>query len=349
MTTSSTKSEKSAGDKKPEEKSEAKAAASTASSGGKIYDNVWKAVGGTPLVRMPRFSRKYKIETDLVAKLEFINPMASVKDRNCLAIIEEAESSGQIKPDATVLIEASAGSSALTLAAIATAKGYPLTVIMPESTSLHIRKLLNLFGAEVILTPADHGMKGAAAKAKELISASKKPAFSLQQFENPAASHVHEKTTAEELWSDTGGKLDILVVSVGTGSTIMGLAKALKKRKENLKIYAVEPAESAVLSGEKKLVQHGIEGMGAGFVPKIVDLKAIDGILKVTTEKAMEIARDAARLEGIPCCPSGGAALAGALQISEAQENKGKTVAVIIPSSAERYTHTKLFEPIKRL
>jgi cysteine synthase A len=309
---------------------------------GKIYESILDTIGATPLVRVPRFAEKYKLDADVLAKLEFFNPVASVKDRIGFAMIEAAERAGKITPGKTVLIEPTSGNTGIALAFVAAAKGYRLILTMPESMSVERRKMLRYFGAEVVLTPADKGMKGAIARAEELAK-EHKDSFIPGQFDNPANPQIHRETTAEEIWNDTDGKADILVSGVGTGGTLTGASQVLKARKPGFKTYAVEPADSPVLSGGEP-GPHKIQGIGAGFVPSILDTKLIDKVIKVSNDQAFKTARELAELEGIPGGISSGAAMAAAVEVARMSENKGKQIVVIIPSFAERYISTLLFE-----
>ena len=309
---------------------------------GKIYDSVIDTIGATPLVRLKKFSKKYDVKADLVAKLEFFNPLSSVKDRIGAAMIDAAERSGKITPGKTVLIEPTSGNTGIALAFVAASKGYRLILTMPESMSIERRKMLALLGAELVLTPADKGMKGAIAKAEELAAATP-DSFIPAQFDNPANPEIHRNTTALEIWNDTEGKADILISGVGTGGTITGVSQVLKQKKPEFRTIAVEPDASPVLSGGAPS-PHKIQGIGAGFVPSILDTKLIDEIIRVTNDNAFAVARDVARWEGLPVGISSGAALWAAAQVGARAENSGKTMVVIIPSFAERYLSTALFE-----
>ncbi len=312
---------------------------------GKIYDSILDTIGATPLVRLNRLAAKHGVVADVVAKLEFFNPLSSVKDRIGKALIEAAEAEGKISPDRTVLIEPTSGNTGIALAFVAAAKGYRLILTMPESMSIERRKMLKLLGAELVLTPAPQGMKGAIAKAEEL-QASTPGAYVLQQFKNPANPAIHRATTAEEIWNDTAGKADILISGVGTGGTLTGVAQVLKERKPGFKVVAVEPEDSPVLSGGLP-GPHKIQGIGAGFVPDILDKDLIDEVLRISNVRAFELSRDAAKTEGIAVGISSGAALAAAFEVGARAENKGKLIVVVLPSFAERYLSTALFEGLE--
>lgn len=309
---------------------------------GKIYDSVLDTIGATPLVRLPRFSEKYDVKANLLAKLEFFNPLASVKDRIGYAMINEAEKAGKITPGKTVLIEPTSGNTGIALAFVAANKGYRLILTMPESMSVERRKMLALLGAELILTPADKGMKGAIAKAEELAQETPN-SFIPAQFDNPANPEIHRHTTALEIWEDTAGKVDMLISGVGTGGTITGVSQVLKQKNPQFITIAVEPDASPVLSGGAP-APHKIQGIGAGFVPSILDTGLIDEIIRVTNDNAFAMARDVARLEGIPVGISSGASLWAASQVGIRPENAGKNIVIIIPSFAERYLSTPLFD-----
>jgi len=308
---------------------------------GKIYDSIIDTIGATPLVRFKRLAADAGVKADIVGKLEFFNPLASVKDRIGFAMIEAAELSGALKPGGTI-IEPTSGNTGIALAFVAAAKGYKLILCMPESMSLERRKMLQLLGAEIVLTPASKGMTGAVKQAEELAAATP-GAIIPQQFKNAANPAIHEKTTAEEIWADTAGKVDIIVSGVGTGGTISGIGHVLKARKPSVKLVAVEPEDSPVLSGGAP-GPHKIQGIGAGFVPDILDRDIIDEILQIGNETALNTARKAAKIEGIPVGISSGAALAAALELGSRPENAGKLIVAIIPSFAERYLSTALFD-----
>lgn len=309
---------------------------------GRIYDSITQTIGNTPLVRLPKFAAETGIKADLVAKLEFFNPIASVKDRIGVAMIEAMEADGRIAPGKTVLVEPTSGNTGIALAFAAAAKGYRLILTMPETMSVERRKMLALFGAELVLTEGPKGMKGAIAKAEE-IAAALPDAVIPQQFENPANPEIHRRTTAEEIWNDTGGAVDILVSGIGTGGTITGTGQVLKARKPDLRVVAVEPADSPVLSGGDP-GPHKIQGIGAGFAPAILDRGVYDEVVTVSNDRAFENARLVARLEGVPVGISSGAALAAAIEVGSRPGNEGKLMVVIIPSFAERYLSTALFD-----
>jgi cysteine synthase A len=318
------------------------AAPQTAEFRGRIYDSVLDTIGATPLVRLSRLAEAHGVRADLVAKLEFFNPLASVKDRIGLAMIEAAEREHKIKPRSTVLVEPTSGNTGIALAFVAAAKGYRLILTMPESMSVERRKMLKLLGAEIDLTPAAEGMKGAIRRAEELVR-TLPDAVMLQQFSNAANPAIHRRTTAEEIWRDTGGRVDAVVSGVGTGGTITGVGEVLKSRKAGVRMIAVEPEDSPVLSGGKP-GPHKIQGIGAGFVPDILRREVIDEVIRVGNETAFQTARECARLEGIPVGISSGAALAAAMEVGARPEYAGKLIVVIIPSFAERYLSTALFE-----
>jgi len=305
-----------------------------------LFDNMAGTIGSTPLVRIRRLIRS---QAHVVAKLEFFNPLSSVKDRIGLAMIEAAERDGLVGPDTTI-VEPTSGNTGIALAFVCAIKGYRLLLTMPESMSLERRKLLKMLGAELVLTPAAKGMPGAIDAAKAILKENKN-AFLPNQFENPANPEVHRRTTAEEIWRDTQGRVDVLVAGVGTGGTITGVADVLKKRKPSFRAVAVEPAASAVLSGGKA-GPHAIQGIGAGFIPAVLKRELIDEIVTVENEEALDWARRAAREEGLLVGISSGAALAAADRVARRDDMAGKLVVVIIPSCGERYLSTALFEGI---
>ncbi len=308
---------------------------------GKIYPSIIETIGDTPLVELPRLSAELKPQARVLAKLEFFNPIGSVKDRIGVAMVEALEQAGRLTPD-TVLIEPTSGNTGIALAFVAAAKGIKLILVMPESMSMERRKMLALLGAELVLTPAEKGMKGAIEMAQSLLEATP-GAISPSQFENPANPEIHRRTTAEEIWADTDGAVDIVISGVGTGGTLTGVGQVLKARKPSVQMIAVEPADSPVLSGGAP-GPHKIQGIGAGFAPTILDRSMIDGVETVTNDEAFEMARKAARLEGIPVGISSGAALVAAFRQATIAKNKDKTIVAIIPSFAERYLSTALFE-----
>ncbi|QSY94664.1 cysteine synthase A [Rhizobium bangladeshense] len=309
---------------------------------GRIYSSITETIGDTPLVRFDKLAREKGVAANLIGKLEFFNPIASVKDRIGVAMVESLESQGKITPGKTVLIEPTSGNTGIALAFAAAAKGYRLILTMPETMSVERRKMLALLGAELVLTEGSKGMKGAIAKAEEL-AASLPDAVIPQQFENPANPEIHRKTTAEEIWNDTEGTVDIVISGIGTGGTITGVGQVLKSHKPDIKIIAVEPADSPVLSGGNP-GPHKIQGIGAGFAPKILDTGIYDEVVTVTNDEAFEQARLIARLEGVPVGISSGAALTAAIKVGSRPENAGKNIVIIIPSFAERYLSTALFE-----
>jgi len=309
-----------------------------------IYDHIWQTIGRTPLVRIPRLSAEYGVRADIVLKLEFFNPLSSVKDRIALALIEAGEADGKINKD-TVIIEPTSGNTGIGLAFICAAKGYRLILTMPESMSYERRKMLRLMGAELVLTPAELGMKGAVAKAAEL-AVEHKNAYMPQQFDNPANADIHRRTTAEEIWQDTDGKADVLIAGVGTGGTLTGVSQALKTRKPDFKTIAVEPADSPVLSGGAP-GPHKIQGIGAGFVPNVLDVKLIDEIVTVTNDDAYGMMRKTVRTEGIPVGVSSGAAIHAALQVGARDDMADKMIVAIVPSMAERYLSLPAFKDLE--
>ena len=306
----------------------------------KIYNSILETIGNTPLIRIPRISEKYNCLGEIICKLEFFNPTSSVKDRIGLAMVEKAEKLGLINKKTTI-IEPTSGNTGIGLAFVCAAKGYKLILTMPESMSVERRKMLILLGAKLILTPAEKGMKGAIEKALE-IKKKNTNSFMPQQFENLSNPEIHEKTTAIEILNDTGGKLDVVIMGVGTGGTISGVSKILKKKNKKIKIIAVEPEDSPVLSGGSA-GPHKIQGIGAGFVPKILNKNSIDEIIQIANETAFTTAKMAAKVEGLPIGISSGAALAAGIEVARRKEMKNKRIVVIIPSFAERYLSTALF------
>ena len=310
---------------------------------GRIFDSIVEAVGDTPIVRLLKLPRQHGANATILAKLEYFNPAASVKDRIGAAMIVAMEKAGVIHAD-TVLIEPTSGNTGIALAFVAASRGYRLKLVMPESMSIERRKMLAFLGAEIVLTPAAQGMKGSIAAAEELVRTTPH-AVMPQQFKNLANPEIHRRTTAEEIWNDTGGNIDFFVAGVGTGGTITGVGQVLKPRKPSLRVVAVEPEESPVLSGGQHS-PHKIQGIGAGFVPEILDRSVIDEIVKINSAAAIETSRALARHEGIPGGISSGAAIAAALAIGKRPENAGKTILAIVPSFSERYLSTALFEGI---
>ncbi|MBL6952119.1 MAG: cysteine synthase A [Alphaproteobacteria bacterium] len=308
---------------------------------GRVYDSIIDTIGNTPLVRLSRLQRDAGVKAEILAKLEFFNPLASVKDRIGVAMIEAMERAGVIGPE-TVLVEPTSGNTGIALAFVAAAKGYRIILTMPESMSIERRRMLSLLGAELVLTPAAEGISGAIRRAEELVAAMPDAAMP-QQFEHPANPDIHRNTTAQEIWNDTGGAVDIVVAGVGTGGTITGIGETLKSRKPGLRMVAVEPEDSPVLSGGAP-GPHKIQGIGAGIIPAVLNLDVVDEILTIGNETAFETARRVAALEGLPVGISSGAALAAALEVAERPESAGKTIVVIVPSFAERYLSTALFE-----
>jgi len=308
---------------------------------GRIYENILETIGNTPLVRIRKLAREAGVVADLCLKLEFFNPLASVKDRIGVSMIEALEAQGKLKPGGTI-VEPTSGNTGIALAFVCAARGYRLILTMPESMSIERRKMLKLLGAEIELTPREKGMKGAIARAEELLKEIP-GAVMPGQFDNPANPAIHRRTTAEEIWRDTDGKVDVIVAGVGTGGTLTGCAQVIRPRRPSLHMVAVEPEASPVLSGGQP-GPHPIQGIGAGFVPAVLDTKEIDEIVKVGSETAFQTARLLARTEGIPGGISTGANLAAAIEVGRRPQMKDKLVVVIAPSFAERYITTALFE-----
>lgn len=302
-----------------------------------IFEDITSAVGFTPLVRINKLGAG---KATILAKLEFYNPCGSVKDRIALSMIEAAEQQGHIKPD-TVIVEPTSGNTGIGLAFVCVAKGYKLILTMPESMSIERRKILQVFGAELVLTPAERGMAGAVEKAEQLV-AENPNAFMPQQFKNPANPQIHRETTAIEIWEDADRRIDIFIAGVGTGGTITGCGEVLKQRNKNIKVIAVEPKDSPVLSGGKPN-PHKIQGIGAGFVPQVLNVDIIDEIIQVSNEDAMETARQLASKEGILAGISSGAAMWAAIQVSQRDDSQGKTIVAILPDTGERYISTEMF------
>ena len=308
---------------------------------GRVYDSIAETIGHTPLVRLSKITAAAKVRADILLKLEFFNPLSSVKDRIGVSMIDALEAQGRITPGKTVLVEPTSGNTGIGLAFVAAARGYRLILVMPETMSIERRKILTHLGAELELTPGPGGMPLAVERANELAKTIPNAVIP-GQFDNPANPLVHELTTAEEIWNDTKGKVDAIVVGVGTGGTLTGVARALKPRKPSLKIIAVEPTTSPVLSGKPR-GPHKIQGIGAGFIPSILDTSFIDEIITVSSEQAFEVSRLVAKVEGIPGGISTGANVAAALSIAERPEYVGKTIVTFAPSSAERYYTSDLF------
>ena len=308
---------------------------------GKIFDSVLDLIGDTPLVRLPRLSAELKPRGEVVAKLEFFNPLSSVKDRIGVAMIEALEAKGLIR-EGTTIVEPTSGNTGIALAFVAAAKGYPLVLVMPESMSMERRKMLQILGARLELTPAEKGMRGAVQRAQEIL-AEIPGSVMPQQFENSANPEIHRISTAEEIWNDTQGAVDVVVSGVGTGGTITGVGQVLKGRKPSLKMVAVEPENSAVLSGGQP-GPHKIQGIGAGFVPGVLDRGVIDEVVTVTNDESFEMARKIARTDGLPVGISSGAAIAAAFRLAARDDMAGKLIVAIVPSFAERYLSTALFE-----
>jgi len=309
---------------------------------GKIYDSIIDTIGDTPLVRLPRLTAQLKPKGEVVAKLEFFNPIGSVKDRIGVSMIEALEAQGKITPGKTTIIEPTSGNTGIALAFVCAAKGYPLILVMPESMSMERRKMLTLLGARLELTPAEKGMRGAVVRAQELLETNPNSVMP-QQFENPANPLIHRVSTAEEIWNDTDGRVDAVVSGIGTGGTITGVGQVLKARKPSVKMIALEPKDSAVLSGGQP-GPHKIQGIGGGFVPAILDRGVIDEVMTVTNEESFDMARRIARVEGIPVGISSGAAISAAFRLAARDDYAGKLIVAIVPSFAERYLSTALFE-----
>jgi cysteine synthase len=309
---------------------------------GKVYDSITDTIGDTPIVKLLRLAREKDVRAELLAKLEFFNPISSVKDRIGVSMIDALEAQGRLSPGRGVIVEPTSGNTGIALAFVAAARGYKLMLVMPESMSIERRKMLALLGAELVLTPATLGMKGAIAKANEIV-ASTPGAIIPQQFENPANPDIHRRTTAEEIWNDTKGAVDMVVSGVGTGGTITGVGQVLKARKPSVRMIAVEPETSPVLSGGQP-GPHKIQGIGAGFVPSILDRHVIDEVVQVSNDDSFDMARRVAAEEGIPVGISSGAALTAAFHVAARDDMAGKLIVVIIPSFAERYVSTALFE-----
>lgn len=309
---------------------------------GRIYSSITETIGDTPIVRLDRLAYAHGVKANLLGKLEFFNPIASVKDRIGVAMIETMEQAGQITAGKSVLVEPTSGNTGIALAFVAAAKGYRLVLVMPETMSVERRKMFKILGAELELTDGAKGMKGAIARAQELVDEIP-DAVMPQQFENPANPEIHRTTTAEEIWNDTDGAVDVFVSGIGTGGTITGVSQVLKARKPDLHVVAVEPTDSPILSGGNP-GPHKIQGIGAGFVPGILDTSVFDEVATVSNDEAFAMAREVAKTEGVPVGISSGAALSAAIKVGQRDDMAGKTIVVIIPSFAERYLSTALFE-----
>ena len=308
---------------------------------GRVYENILETIGATPLVRLAKLKDRHACKADILGKCEFFNPLSSVKDRIGLAMIEALEAEGRIGPD-TVIVEPTSGNTGIALAFVCAAKGYRLMLTMPETMSVERRKMLRLLGVELVLTPGAEGMRGAVTKAEALLK-ELPDAVMPQQFSNPANPAIHRATTAEEIWRDTGGRVDVVISGVGTGGTLSGVGQALKARKPSFRMIAVEPEDSPVLSGGAP-GPHKIQGIGAGFVPEILDRKQIDEVVRIANDTAFSLAREAAQLEGLPVGISSGAALAAAIEVGSRPEMADKMIVAVLPSFAERYLSTDLFE-----
>jgi cysteine synthase A len=311
---------------------------------GRIYESILDTIGNTPLIRVRRFAAEYGVVADMLLKLEFFNPLGSVKDRIALGMIIDMENEGRIEPGKTTLVEPTSGNTGIGLAFVAASRGYKLILTMPESMSIERRKMLAIMGAQVELTPREKGMRGAIERANEFL-ATIPGSVMPSQFDNPSNPAIHDRTTAEEIWKDTEGQVDFIISGVGTGGTFTGCGRTLKPRRPGLRMVAVEPEKSPVLSGGQPS-PHPIQGIGAGFIPANMDTSYIDEVQCVSNERAIELARKIATLEGVPVGLSSGAALGAAIEVGKRPETAGKKMVVIIPSFAERYLSTVLFEGI---
>jgi cysteine synthase A len=311
---------------------------------GRIYESILDTIGNTPLIRVRRFAAEYGVVADMLLKLEFFNPLGSVKDRIALGMIIDMENEGRIEPGKTTLVEPTSGNTGIGLAFVAASRGYKLILTMPESMSIERRKMLAIMGAQVELTPREKGMRGAIERANEFL-ATIPGSVMPSQFDNPSNPAIHDRTTAEEIWKDTEGQVDFIISGVGTGGTFTGCGRTLKPRRPGLRMVAVEPEKSPVLSGGQPS-PHPIQGIGAGFIPANMDTSYIDEVQCVSNERAIELARKIATLEGVPVGLSSGAALGAAIEVGKRPETAGKKMVVIIPSFAERYHSTVLFEGI---
>ncbi|WFE90086.1 cysteine synthase A [Roseibium porphyridii] len=316
----------------------------TTSGRGKIYSSITETIGDTPIVRLNRLAQAHGVKGNLLAKLEFFNPIASVKDRIGVAMIEAMEKDGKIAPGKTTLVEPTSGNTGIALAFVAAAKGYRLILVMPETMSVERRKMFKILGAELELTEGPKGMKGAIARAEELLGEID-GAVMPQQFENPANPEIHRNTTAQEIWNDTDGKIDVFVSGIGTGGTITGVSQVLKERQPDLHVVAVEPSDSPILSGGNP-GPHKIQGIGAGFVPGVLETSIYDEVQTVENDDAFAMAREVAKLEGVPVGISSGAALTAAIRVGQREGMEDKNIVVIIPSFAERYLSTALFDDV---
>ncbi|AWZ47501.1 cysteine synthase A [Clostridiaceae bacterium 14S0207] len=307
----------------------------------KIYDNLIELIGNTPLVRLSKIEKQNKLEANIIAKVEYFNPAGSIKDRAALAMIEKAEREGKINKD-TVIVEPTSGNTGVGLAFIAAIKGYKLILTMPDTMSIERRNILKAYGAQLVLTPGAEGMNGSIRKAEEILRENSN-SFMPQQFENGANPEIHSMTTAEEIWRDTDGKIDVFIAGVGTGGTITGNGHKLKEKNKKIKIIAVEPTTSAVLSGDKPGA-HKIQGIGAGFIPKNVDMDVIDEVIKIDNEKAIEFTNNIVKTEGLFVGISSGAAICAAVEVAKRKENKGKNIVVVLPDTGQRYLSMPIFD-----
>ncbi|MDG1287628.1 MAG: cysteine synthase A [Rickettsiales bacterium] len=307
---------------------------------GRVYNNILETLGNTPLVRLDRLAKQAGAKAEVLAKLEFFNPLSSIKDRIALSMVEAAEASGELTPD-TILVEPTSGNTGIALAFVCAAKGYKLILTMPESMSVERRKMLKILGADLVLTEASKGMRGSIERAEEIVAENPKAKI-LQQFQNPANPAIHRITTAEEIWADTDGKLDIFMTGVGTGGSLTGTGSALKEKDANIQVMAIEPEDSPILSGGQP-GPHKIQGIGAGFIPDVLDTGLIDEVITIGNETAFRTAREMASLEGIPVGISSGATIAAALEVAARDDMEGKRIVVIVASTAERYISTDLF------
>ncbi|MBW7920778.1 MAG: cysteine synthase A [Rubellimicrobium sp.] len=314
----------------------------TAAGRGRIYDSITETIGNTPLVRLDRLAAARGVEARIVAKIEGFNPLGSVKDRIGVAMIDAMEAEGTIAPGRSTLVEATSGNTGIALAFVAAARGYRLIVVMPETMSVERRRMIALFGAELVLTEGAAGTKGAVARAGEIV-AETPDAVLVGQFDHPANPEIHRRTTGEEIWNDTAGEVDILISGVGTGGTVTGAGQVLKQHNPEVQVIAVEPSASAVLSGHPP-GPHRIQGLGAGFVPGVLDRGVYDEVVRIDDADALDTAREVARLEGVPAGISGGAALHAAMIVGQRHENRGRMIVVVLPDLAERYLSTALFE-----